>query len=182
MNAPMCGRAPSPARRIVIAPVVVVAFAFGVFGPPTAHGQVSVGAHGSYASEHETSGVGPRVRVDVAGAEGLSVNASLDLFFPEEGGLWGLNGNVQYSFFPESWVGPYVGAGVSYLVDSEEEVFRDLPGGGGIYVGGEESMAGVDLLGGLEFRITDGLTPFAHARYTTAGEGRYVLSGGVLLF
>lgn len=169
-----------PLLRVTVALAVVAAL--GALAAPAAHGQVSLGAHGSFASQHQTYGMGPRLSVDIAGAEGLSVNASLDVYFPEEGGLWGLNASVDYSLFPESAVSPYVGAGASYLNDSEEEVVRDIPGGGVIYVGGEKSMTGLDLLGGLEFWPAGAVTPFAQARYTTTGAGQFVLSGGVLLF
>lgn len=155
----------------------------GVTGPAAAGAQVSVGAHGIYDADAEVYGFGPRVDVDVDDPGRLSFVASLDHFRPEEGGLWGLNANLRYSILGSgSPVAPYLGAGYSYRNESEEEEFRDLPGGGGIWISPEKSMSGLNLLGGLEFRVSESLTPFTQVRYTTSGEGHLMLTGGLLLF
>lgn len=168
------------ARAALAFAVVAV---FGVTAPAATDAQVSLGAHGIYDTDAEVYGFGPRVDVDVDDAGQLSFVASLDVFRPEEGGLWGLNANVRYSVVgSDSPVAPYLGVGYSYRNESEEEEFRDLPGGGGIWISPEKSLNGMNLLGGLEFRISESLTPFTQVRYTTSGQGSLLLTGGILLF
>ena len=155
----------------------------GVTDPAAAGAQVSLGVHGIYDVDAEAYGFGPRVDVDIDDPGKLSFVASLDHFRPDEGGLWGLNANLRYSVLgPDSPVSPYLGAGYSYRNESEEEEFRDLPGGGGIWISPEKSMNGLNVLGGLEYRVSESLTPFTQVRYTTSGQGSLMLTGGILLF
>ena len=170
---------PRFARALTALAVIAV---LGATAAPGADAQVRIGAHGIYETDSGVFGAGPRVAVGVDSSP-LTVVASLDVFSPEKGGLWGLNANLRYSLVgSDSPVTPYVGAGFNYLNESEEEEFRDLPGGGGVWLGSEQSMTGLNVLGGLEFQVTESLAPFTQVRYTTSGPGRLMLTGGVLLF
>lgn len=150
---------------------VAVAAALTFFSAPaTADAQVSFGVQGSYGTEIEAVGVGPRINYNIPGADGFGIAGSFDYFFPDGFDWWEVNANGTYAFDTESSLAPYAGAGLNY---ARQEV--DFQGGSA-----SNTETGLNLLGGFQFGGDGGISPFVEGRYSTIGTGQFVVTGGFL--
>lgn len=121
------------------------------------------GVEGTYLTDSSDFGAGARLKLGIA--SGFGVMADGVLYFPsgaDVGDVWGINGNVTYTFATGGSIGPYVGGGVNHL---------EFPVG---------SDTGFNILGGVELGSGGGITPFAEGRYITTGTGELAITGGFL--
>ena len=140
---------------------------------------LSFGIQANYADDFDF-GIGGRI---VAGTdevvENSRVMASFDLYFPDGNGadvsFWEININAHYLFpLENSPVGVYAGAGLHFYnwsVDFEEESFF-----GGSF---DDSGAGLNILGGVDFSGTQSVTPFAELKIELGGAEQFIITGGV---
>lgn len=165
-------------RRITVLTAVLVA---GLAAP--AAGQVAFGPQVSWGDAFDFA-IGGRAQVPLtqfvtAEAESplstLLLIGSFDLFFPDDGGIDGLdvtyfelNANAAYPLEVEG-LSPYVGGGLNI-------------GRYAVSFGGDTSShteAGLNVLGGLGF-LLGGFNTYAEARYALGGFEQLILTFGVL--
>jgi hypothetical protein len=149
-----------------------VALFFCVFalavGNAEVTGQAQLGAQLSYGDK-EDFGLVARVEVPIRNfGQGLRGIGSLDLFFPERGNYFELNGNIAYGFSIEgnNSLFPYVGSGLS---------LAHMSGGNN----NSDTDLGLNLLAGTAF-AAEHLRPFVEARFEVGGGEQLVFTAGVL--
>jgi len=141
-----------------------VAVAAIALGARAAEAQRSVrfGVNMSFASDDRNFGLGARVNVDleqVARWKNFEGVGSFDYFFPSSKGqpidvnYWELNANGLYKITSvKGSVLPYVGSGLNVAHGS----------GPALGYGGGSTELGLNLLGGVRFKINNArITPFA---------------------
>ncbi len=147
---------------------VITAAAFVLTGllcaPNPGHGQVYVGAQGSWGSETDF-GVGGRVLGNIEDAN-LEAVGSFDVYFPDGGSFWTVNANLFYHFHLEEnpSVLPYLGGGLNIATVSN---------------GDSQTEAGLNLGGGIRFPL-DNVSPFIEAKTVLSDVDQSVLSFGVI--
>lgn len=154
--------------------------------PTTSQNPVSFGAQLSFADDTDL-GIGVRAMV---GTENLIEETrfvgSFDWFFPDEGGgvdvsYWelNLNGHYMLPFELDSPIDFYAGGGLNIAHLSVD--IPDITVGGFTTQGGSASDTdiGLNILGGLDFRISDSLGGFGELRIELGGGEQFVLTGGV---
>jgi len=152
-----------------------------VVGAATANpvdAQVRFGANLSWGSDADL-GLGARLNFGVgslADSKPIEGLATFDYFFPDSGfgsdaTYWTLTGNAIYRFVERGkGVTPYAGGGVLIARMTEDT-------GTGTR---SDSDLGLNLLGGLRFKTSGTLIPFAEARIEIVPDrSQLVLSGGV---
>lgn len=151
--------------------------------PASAQTPISFGAQLNFADDFDF-GIGAHL---VAGTstvvENSRVVASFDYYFPDGGdgvdfSFWEINLNAHYLFPLENApVGVYAGAGIHiYNVSVDFDGDEDFGFGG---FGADDSGAGLNLLGGVDFRTAGSLSPFAELKIELGGAEQFVLTGGV---
>lgn len=132
-------------------------------GARDASGQPYFGVQGSFGTEMDF-GVGASVLANIENVN-LEGVASFNLFFPDEGDFWDLNGNLFYHFhLPDTRsVLPYVGGGLN---------IARLSNGAG------NTEVGLNLGGGVRFP-SGNITPFLEGRYVVSDFDQFVITGGL---
>lgn len=152
-------------------------FACGLGAGDAAGRQVSAGAGVAWASAARI-GIGARTVLDLgAFVDGLEAVAAFDWFFPGPGlGVdvrwWEAGTHVVYRLDSSAAVTPYGGTGVHvFRFGASRDVL-------GTEISGRESGFGLDLLGGLLFRLR-GLRPFLEGRLEIGGGDQLVVTFGL---
>lgn len=143
-----------------------------------ASGQVSAGVQANWGGDTDF-GLGARIIVDLDGVvAGFEAVGSFDYFFPSDDfgadlTYWEANANLVYRIDTAGeLLTPYAGAGFTYT--RFEASTRVL----GAEVSGNETSAGINLLGGLMFNLA-GVTPFIEGKIEAGGGEQFVASAGV---
>jgi opacity protein-like surface antigen len=119
-------------------------------------------------------GVGARINFDLSssfGSPGFNGIVSFDYFFPgNDVNYWELNGNLTW-LIPSvrGNVRPYIGGGLNYAHASIDNCAGDC----------SNSDAGINLLGGINFKTRGRIMPFLEARVSLGGGEQFVLTGGI---
>lgn len=138
--------------------------------------QVRFGPQLSFADDTDF-GVGARLeympRLLFKDAPVMSV-ASFDWFFPDvpsgvDFTYWEINYNIAYMFKADALT-PYAGGGLNFAYASASA---------GPF-SGSDSKLGLNLMGGLKFRLASRLTPFVEGRFELSGGEQFVVTGGLL--
>lgn len=161
---------------------LTVALVFVTAGTALAQTPISFGAQLNYADDFDL-GIGGRVVMDTGTiVESTRAMASFDFYFPDsaEGvdtGFWEININGHYLIpLENSPVGVYAGAGL-HIYNVSVEFDSDVPFFGG--AGADDSGAGLNLLGGVDFEVGPAVTPFAELKIELGGAEQFILTGGV---
>lgn len=127
-------------------------------------------------------GLGGRVLLDFTTAlTGLAFIGSFDYFFPDNVGVdaateanyWELNGNavIEFGIASAPNLQPYVGGGINFAHASVDDTSPDAP------EDTSQNDLALNILAGFEFPLA-GITPFAEARYTFAGDDSFLVRQG----
>jgi hypothetical protein len=145
-----------------------------------AAGQISAGVQGNWGSDTNV-GLGARGIVGLGGiVKGFETFGSFDYFFPSDDSgaditYWEVNANLVYRVNTgSSSMTPYAGAGlnIAYTKASTEVLGAD--------VSGDETSAGLNLLGGIVFEL-GGVKPFLEGRFELGGGEQFVATVGLRL-
>ena len=160
-------------KRVVLTGCAVLC----VLGASELNAQARVGPQLSLGSKQDV-GLGARLLVNIKSVEHLAFIGTFDLFFPDDGSYWELNGNVAYSFdiTGAPSLSPYVGGGLNIAHKSHDHHH----GHDHHHHDGEsDTDLGINLLGGTQFG-TGSVNPFVELRIELAGGEQFVITGGVL--
>lgn len=141
---------------------------------------LSFGAQLDFADDFDF-GIGGRVVADTGDiVENSRAMASFDYYFPDDGGadvtFWEINVNAHYLFPLENApVGVYAGAGLHFYKWSFDYEGLDAFGLGDI----DDSGAGLNLLGGVDFSAGPTVKPFVELKIELGGAEQFILTGGV---
>lgn len=143
---------------------VALALTALVGAPTPGHGQVYIGAQGSWGNETDL-GVGGRVLGNIENAN-LEMVGSFDIYFPDVGDYWEANANLFYHFHLRETpsVLPYVGGGLNLA---------------SIGNGDSTTEAGLNLGGGLRFPL-ENVSPFIEAKTVLSDFDQSVLTFGLV--
>ncbi len=111
--------------------------------------------------------------------------ATFDFFFPRTFNAWEVTGNALYLVAPGGSVAPYVGAGLGYSYYGAKgttgaysrSLLQPVFSVGGL--GSNNSNFFLNLLGGVRFKPTGNIQPFAEGRVEIGNGSQLVLTGGV---
>jgi opacity protein-like surface antigen len=132
-----------------------------------ASAQTRFGIQGSFGDDADF-GIGARVRVPVVSiSPAFAVIGSFDYFFPDGPvDYWEINANASYTIpGVRGNIMPYAGGGLNIAHASVS--------------GFSNTDAGLNLMGGLNFRTSGRLMPYAEIRVELGGGEQFVLTGGL---
>lgn len=138
--------------------------------------QVHFGPQVSLADDADV-GLGGRITAGVPQYAGLEFAGSFDVFFPDGNyDYWEINGNVLHNFEIAGTTSfrPYAGGGLSIAR-------RDFEGGDGPGdFRDDDTLVGLNLVGGTKFATESPATPFVELRLEIEGGEQFVVTGGLL--
>ncbi len=150
--------------------------------PASAELPLSFGVQANYADDFDF-GIGGRIVADTGEVvENSRAMASFDFYFPDGNGadvtFWEININAHYLFpLEDAPVGVYAGAGL-HIYNVSVDLDLDTPFGdfGG---SADDSGAGLNILGGVDFTGVQSVTPFAELKLELGGAEQFIITGGV---
>lgn len=139
-----------------------------VLGPSSAQAQTALGVSAQYGLDYEEFQLGAEFHVPFRPVEGLSFVPNFEYYVQDEPTLFSVNADVHYAFgqYTRTFT-PYVGLGLAITRRSFNE--RD------------NTEAGLNILGGANFRTGGNAVPFFQFEYR-AGDFEDVSLGGGLRF
>ncbi|PZD77103.1 outer membrane protein [Mesonia sp. K7] len=154
-----------------------ILISFGIAFSAQAQKETHIGAMLAYGSEIENIGIG--VNAEFPMMENLSISPSFIYYFPkEEYGLkvnwFEVNANANYYFVNQENMGVYALGGLNY---SSVKVSYDDAWLGNYSA--SDGRFGLNLGGGVNFKIGGKITPFAELKYVIIEEGQLVAGAGV---
>lgn len=169
--------------KLRLVPIAALA-ALALLATPAAaqDNPLSFGVQASLADDFDF-GVGGRATLGTDNiVEDSRIAASFDLFFPDDGEgvditYWEINVNGHYMLpvAPDAPVDFYAGAGLNFAsisVDSDNDT-----GFGG--AGGDDTDIGLNLLGGIDWAITEQLDGYGEIRIELGGGEQLVFTVGL---
>lgn len=139
---------------------LVMALSFGVVSRVEAQRRTHVGPHVSYNFDAEKAGIGGQLGLPLTSR--LDFYPSFDIFFVDQGSLFGLN--ADFKIHPDPASALYLGAGLNLARLSVN--------------GNSDTNAGLNLLGGLEASF-GAIHPYAELRLILGDGSAVQLSTGL---
>lgn len=126
--------------------------------------QANFGVQGNWGSETDF-GVGGRILLNIPNVN-LEAAGTVDIYFPDQGDFWEVNGNIFYHFhLPDSpSVLPYLGAGLNV---------------GTVSNGASNTEFGLNIGGGVRFP-TGTMAPFVEGRGVISDFDQFVVTAGIV--
>ncbi len=159
-----------------------------VSGPLEA--QARFGVNLSWGSDSDI-GLGARVGFglgELTQRNKIEGQATFDYFFPKGGHIWEVTGNGLYHLNSSGTVAPYLGAGLGYAhagasssnyTTTRFATLRPVLSIAQLASGYSAGNFFLNLLGGVRFKPTGNIQPFAEARAEIGSGSQLVLTGGV---
>ncbi|OAV71801.1 hypothetical protein Barb4_00408 [Bacteroidales bacterium Barb4] len=167
----------------------VAAAVFAVAGVHAQKGEKSAGVSLGYGSEIKSIGIGARFNYGIT--DRIRVTPGFTYFFPKDGfSAWETNADVHYLFPVTGKVTVYPLAGLTFTGWKFDagNAFGDLGGLGdvlGDYLDNASSditRFGVNLGGGIQYRLTGKLSIGAEAKYSLVSEIDQIVAAAVLTY
>ncbi len=150
--------------------------------------QARFGANLSWGSDTDI-GLGARLGFglgELTRRNKIEGQATFDYFFPKHFNVWEVTGNGIYHLTNTGTVAPYLGAGLGYAhASASDQIYLAnrfvRPGLSVARLGSysSDSKFFLNLLGGVRFKPTGNIQPFAEARAEIGNGSQLVLTGGV---
>ncbi len=161
-------------KRIILTTLIVVLH-FGYNAQ--AQEDTRIGAFLAYGTEIENVGIGANAEFPIL--ENFTISPSFIYYFPkEEIGIkinwFELNANLNYYFVDQDDISAYALGGLNY---SSVKVTFDQPWLGSF--SNSDGRIGLNLGGGINFKISDNIIPFAEIKYVIIDGGQLVAGAGV---
>jgi outer membrane protein X len=140
------------------------------------YAQVRIGGFLGYGSEVEQLAIGANAEFFLN--EKMAIAPSIAFYLPEESGpyklsVWELNGNFHYYFVSEDMISVYGLGGLNF---TSVHLNYDGPGFGG---DNSETEIGLNLGGGINFKVTDKIIPFGELKYAISDFDQVAIFFGV---
>lgn len=137
----------------------------------------SVGLMLGYGSKIENIGLGANAEFELS--EKLKIAPGFLYYFTDDHefvktNLWELNGNLNYYFIDSNEIGVYGLGGLNY---THVSVKTDIPFGGNY--SDSSGKIGVNLGAGLNYHITERLSPFAELKFVISNYDQLVAMIGM---
>jgi outer membrane protein X len=142
------------------------------------YAQVRIGGFLGYGSEVEQLAIGANAEFFLN--EKMAIAPSLAFYLPEENGpyklnVWELNGNFHYYFVSEDMISVYGLGGLNFT-----SVHVKIDGGGFFDdVDDSETEIGLNIGGGINFKVTDKIIPFGELKYAISDFDQVAIFFGV---
>ncbi|MBB4119836.1 outer membrane protein X [Mesonia hippocampi] len=154
-----------------------VLLSLGVAFSAQAQEKTRIGAFFAYGTEIENIGIGANAEFPIM--ENLTISPSLIYYFPKEEysvkvNWFEVNANANYYFVNQNNMSVYALGGLNY--NSVKVSFDDA------WLGdhsASDGRFGLNLGGGVNFKIDGKITPFAELKYVIIDGGQLVAGAGV---
>jgi len=143
--------------------------------PSVVQGQITeAGPFLAYSDDAEAFGIGGYIMIPIPALNpNIALAPDFTWFFPDgDVTLFEINGDLVY-MFPVSESSPVIPWALGGLNIARFSV--DVPGFGNV----SDTQVGINLGGGVNFRVTGSISPFAGAKIELEGGESFVLFGGI---
>jgi outer membrane immunogenic protein len=140
------------------------------------YAQVRIGGFLGYGSEIEQLAIGANAEFFLN--EKMAIAPSIAFYLPQEDGpvktnLWELNGNFHYYFVSEDMISVYGLGGLNFTT-----VHVKFDGFGADFDDSQTEI-GLNLGGGINFKVTDKIIPFGELKYAISDFDQVAIFFGV---
>lgn len=143
-----------------------LALVAGLLAAPTAQAQTALGVNAQYGLDYEEFQLGAEFHLPFRPVEGLSFVPNAEFYIMDEPTLFSLNADVHYAFgqYTRSFT-PYAGLGLAITRRSVNDR--------------SNTEAGLNVIGGANFRTGGNAMPFFQLEWRTGGYEDLSLGGGL---
>lgn len=135
--------------------------------PSSARAQLGAGLNVQYGTDAEEFQIGGELHIPIPSVAGFTFVPNLEVYLQDEPSVLVFNGDFHYapSVSPQASIRPYIGLGLA--LTRVEFDRRD------------NTEAGINIKGGINFRTTGSLVPFFQAEYRAGDYDDISIGGGI---